>query len=151
MLVKVSIRSLAAAALIAGCVSATGAFAADETPATSQPQAADTPAAAKARPHKVHHRRVVKQQAVSKPAQTASLHRPSTPALPPAVGDAPVPNEDVQPPRDAQSTDPNLQPSIFSLHYPSSGDGYIAGSSPQTIDNEHAARIGGAQLTVPLK
>ena len=148
MLVMANFRILAAAAFIAGGFPATGAIAADAVPDAAQPQQRAAP---KPTPRKVHHRHTVKQQTAPNPAQAASLHRPSAPALPPVVGDAPVPNEDVQRPGDAQSTDPNLQPSIFSLHYPSSGDGYIAGSSPQTIDNEHAGRIGGAQLTVPLK
>ncbi len=140
---------LRAAVLIAGCLSGVPAVAADAVqPAGPSPATTQAPHAAA---HKVHHRHAAHRRAAQGPAQTASLHRPSEPALPPAVGDAPMPNEDVQPPRDAPSTDPNLAPSIFALHYPSSGDGYIAGSSPQTIDNEHAARIGGAQLTVPLK
>ena len=136
---------LGAAILIAGCLSSAPALA-DAAVSPAAQASATHPAT-----HKVHHRHAARRQAIPRSAQTASLHRPSEPALPPAVGDAPVPNEDVQAPRDVQSSDPNLAPSIFSLHYPSSGDGYIAGSSPQTIDNEHAARIGGAQLTVPLK
>jgi hypothetical protein len=83
--------------------------------------------------------------------QPVSLRLPPAPYSAPAVGDAPVPNENVAPPVDHQKPQANLAPAIFALHYPSSGDGYIGGSSPSTIDNEHASQIGGVQMQLPLE
>ena len=83
--------------------------------------------------------------------QPVSLRLPPAPYSAPAVSAAPVPDENVAPPRDRTQPEANVAPAIFALHYPDSGEGYIAGSSPSTIDNEHAAQIGGLQMQVPLQ
>jgi len=94
------------------------------------------------RQHARHH--------VAPSMQPVSLRLPPAPYSAPAVSAAPMPDENVAPPRDHQQPEANVAPAIFALHYPSSGDGYIGGSSPSTIDNEHAAQIGGVQMELPL-
>ena len=87
-------------------------------------------------------------------SQQLALTRPATlpaPPAPPRVGPAPTPNDGVTAPVENADPKTDLQPSVFSLHYPPQGDGYTTGSSPQAMDDRNAAKATGVQLTVPLK
>jgi hypothetical protein len=89
----------------------------------------------------------LKSAAAVPPARPAALPRP---AQPPTVGPAPVPNLAVTPPVDNSHQETQVEPSVFQLHYPPQGDGYITGSSPQAMDDRTAAKATGVQVTVPL-
>ena len=101
---------------------------------------ADSPVA---RHRAVHHRR----QTAAPVAQPAAAR---TPAGPPVAGPAPVPNDSVTAPNPTQAGDPMVAPSVFALHYPPQGEGYVTGSSPQAMDDRNAAKVTGVQMTLPL-
>ncbi len=63
---------------------------------------------------------------------------------------APVPNEAMSAPIDNTDKTASVAPSVFSLHYPPQGDGYVTGSSPQAMDDRNAAKATGVQAKVPL-
>lgn len=77
---------------------------------------------------------------------------PAAPAAPSvaSAGPAPVPNEALTPPIDNTAQETKVAPSVFSLHYPNQGDGYVTGSSPQAMDDRNAARATGVEMKVPL-
>ncbi len=120
--------------------------AADPSPTPGQ---AATPAVQARKPahHHTTHKAHQGQQLALTP-RPATL--PTSPA-PPRVGPAPTPNDGVTAPVENADPKTDLQPSVFSLHYPPQGDGYTTGSSPQAMDDRNAARATGVQLTVPLK
>ena len=106
------------------------------------------PALAQPTPARAHHPRRAHHHALA-------AAPPAHPAGPPlqasdATAPAPVPNEAVTPPLDHASQSANLAPSVFQLHYPPQGDGYVTGSSPQAMDDRNAAKATGVQATVPL-
>jgi hypothetical protein len=140
----------ACAAMLA-LVAAAPACAAPAVATQSAGPSADpaTPPGPSRRPHRhahVHHRAADRA--------TASL-QPLPPAAPvdrPGTGPAPVPNLGVTPPVDnARQEQTEVQPSVFQLHYPSQGEGYVTGSSPQAMDDRNAAKATGVELTIPLK
>jgi hypothetical protein len=49
------------------------------------------------------------------------------------------------------SAETSVAPSVFQLHYPPQGEGYVTGSSPQAMDDHNAAKATGVQVTVPLQ
>lgn len=113
--------------------------------------AAADPAAAPAAPavhHPVHHRHARHLGH----ARTSASIQPLPPAVatPPAAGPAPVPNEAVNAPIDNPTPETNAGPSVFQLHYPPQGDGYVTGSSPQAMDDRNAAKATGVEVKVPL-
>lgn len=71
-------------------------------------------------------------------------------ATPPEAGPAPVPNEAVAAPINDPAPQPSAGPSVFQLHYPPQGDGYVTGSSPQALDDRDAAKATGVEVKVPL-
>ncbi|HTZ69814.1 MAG TPA: hypothetical protein VMB71_04100, partial [Acetobacteraceae bacterium] len=81
---------------------------------------------------------------------------PPAPAPPPkldtnAAVPAPVPNENIQPPEGPPpSTDPSFHPQQLQLHYPPVGMGYVAGSSPQAMDDYRTEKVPGVVIKVPL-
>ncbi len=89
-------------------------------------------------------------------AHTEAAVRPIQPqpkvaaATPPAAGPAPVPNEALSPPINDPAPQPSAAPSVFQLHYPPQGDGYVTGSSPQAMDDRNAAKATGVEVKVPL-
>jgi hypothetical protein len=64
---------------------------------------------------------------------------------------APVPNEDIGPPRTGQDPRPSLDPGSLQIHYPPLGDGYLPGSSPQDMANQQTPSVPGATVKVPLQ
>ena len=92
------------------------------------------------RAHRTHHRVLATAPpAPAAPVQTANASTP-----------APVPNEAVTPPLDHAAPSANVAPSVFQLHYPPQGEGYVTGSSPQAMDDRNAAKATGVQATIPL-
>ena len=121
-------------------------------PAAADPAAAVNQAGAPA----LQARKPTHHHVTHKPRQSQqlALTRPAilpTPPAPPRVGPAPTPNDGVTAPVENPDPKTDLQPSVFSLHYPPQGDGYTTGSSPQAMDDRNAAKATGVQLTVPLK
>ncbi len=93
--------------------------------------------------HIRHHRRDAARTLSPVAAQPAGTQASaSTPA--------PVPNESVNAPTDSGPAGTNVGPSVFALHYPPQGDGYVTGSSPQAMDDRNAAKATGVQMKVPL-
>ncbi len=105
------------------------------------------PASSQASPARLHHTRRHHHALAAAPSAG-----PEAPAAQPAntTTAAPVPDEAVTPPVDNPSPSANLAPSVFQLHYPPQGDGYVTGSSPQAMDDRNAAKATGMQATVPL-
>jgi hypothetical protein len=62
-----------------------------------------------------------------------------------------MPNDSVSAPIPPSSTETQVAPSVFQLHYPPQGEGYVTGSSPQAMDDHNAAKATGVQVTVPLQ
>jgi hypothetical protein len=62
-----------------------------------------------------------------------------------------VPNDSVSAPIPESSPETQVAPSVFQLHYPPQGEGYVNGSSPQAMDDRNAAKATGVQVTVPLQ
>jgi len=126
-------RRIALLLLCAACCQA----AAD--PAPTQPPTHPT--------HRAHHARHVRK---ADPATAAA--KPAS--LPPAIAGtepAPVPNEAVNDVPPGQAPETRVTPSMLQLHYPSLGDGYVQGSSPQAMDDRNAAKAPGVEVQVPLK
>ena len=150
-------QTLAAAAFSAGLAPGPG-LAAPADPSPAPPPSADaaaspadaaspTPPASHAAAHhgRSHHRRHLVShrtgvQPLPPPAPVASNTSP-----------APVPNEALSSPRaDQPAPETSVAPSVFQLHYPPQGDGYVTGSSPQAMDDRNAAKATGVQVQVPL-
>jgi len=96
--------------------------------------------------HRAHHARHVRKPDPTVAAKPASL--------PPAIAGtepAPVPNEAVNDVPPGQAPETRVTPSLLQLHYPSVGDGYVQGSSPQAMDDRNAAKAPGVEVQVPLK
>lgn len=68
-----------------------------------------------------------------------------------AMMPAPVPNEGAVAPPDRASQRANVGPSVFQLHYPPQGDGYVTGSSPQAMDDRNASKATGVEMKIPLQ
>ncbi len=119
--------------------------AAEQAPAVNQAGAPGVQARKPTHHHVTHKPRQSQQLALTRPATLP------TPPAPPRVGPAPTPNDGVTAPVENPDPKTDLQPSVFSLHYPPQGDGYTTGSSPQAMDDRNAAKATGVQLTVPLK
>ena len=104
------------------------------------------PALAQSIPTHAHHpHRAHRHLPAAPPAQPADAARQAD-----ATAPAPVPNEAVTPPLENKSPSANVAPSVFQLHYPPQGEGYVTGSSPQAMDDRNAAKATGVQATVPL-
>ncbi len=112
--------------------------------------APQSPPPAPAAPHPVHHRH-----------HHVRYHRPS--AAPPAPGQtapqtdadgttpAPVPNENIGPPRSPPDTSAQVNPGSLQIHYPALGNGYLPGSSPQDMANQQTPSVPGVTVKVPLQ
>jgi hypothetical protein len=63
-----------------------------------------------------------------------------------------VPNVDATPPQETPPPNvPSLQPGNLQLHFPDDvGNGYLPGSSSDTMDNERAPMVPGMTIKVPL-
>ncbi len=107
-------------------------------------QTANAPARKPASQHGSHtrHHRVAARTQLPPPAPAGTQASATTPA--------PVPNEAVTAPDDAANPHTDVAPSVFQLHYPPQGDGYVTGSSPQAMDDRNAAKATGVQMKVPL-
>ena len=90
-----------------------------------------------------HHHRVAARTLAPIPAQPADRQASATTP-------APVPNESVGAPNDPVASGASVAPSVFQLHYPPQGEGYVTGSSPQAMDDRNAAKATGVQMKVPL-
>jgi hypothetical protein len=115
------------------------------------PRAAD--ASDQAQPTVAHHRHHAARHhhtslAAGKNAAPAPV--PTAAASTPASTPAPLPNESVSAPVPDKAPETSVQPSVFQLHYPPQGDGYVTGSSSQALDDRNAAKATGVQMTVPL-
>jgi len=109
----------------------------------------------RAAPAPIHHTRHARQAR----HMQRHVHKPDAPPvqaakpLPAVAGTepAPVPNEAVAdvPPGQAPAT--HITPSLLQLHYPSVGDGYVQGSSPQAMDDRNTAKAPGVEVQVPLQ
>jgi hypothetical protein len=115
-------------------------------PAASVAEPTSGTSAATSRPHhaRPHHRHRQTARIAPVPPQPA--------ATPVASGTspAPVPNEALTAPIDHTDAQTSVAPSVFQLHYPPQGDGYVTGSSPQAMDDRNAAKATGVQARVPL-
>jgi hypothetical protein len=114
------------------------------------PARAETPSAAPTSPHRaVHHHRYRHHP---HPNVAHAAPPPAAPKPDPnALAAAPVPNENIGPPRD--DPPPNvasLHPGNLQLHFPNLGDGYLPASDSATMDNEHTPTVPGLTVRVPL-
>ncbi len=110
-------------------------------PHDPQLSASASPPAHHARPHR--HRRAAPKLAALPPAPPAAPASPGTTA-------APVPDEAMSAPMDHTAPTSSVEPSVFQLHYPPQGDGYVTGSSPQAMDDRNAAKATGLEARIPL-
>ncbi len=91
------------------------------------------------------------------PAHRAARVQPPTTAAPSSRSEvtsfapAPVPNPDISPPVEPENRRPHLAPTVFHLTNEYIGQGYPYGSSPQGMDDRHAAVIPGINLTAPIR
>jgi hypothetical protein len=130
---------LCAALLVAACL-----------PAAQLLSARADPAAPLHTHHRAPHHRVRMARAVM-PVAAARPPPPPPAQAPAAVGPAPVPNEAVSAPIPPSLPAVSAAPSVFQLHYPPQGDGYVTGSSPQAMDDRNAAKATGVEVKVPLE
>ena len=99
-------------------------------------------------PHRVSHHRRYRHRTHLRVARTAA---PPAHPDPNALASAPVPNENIGPPRDDPPPNvPYLHPGNLQLHFPNLGDGYLPASDSATMDNEHAPTVPGLTVRVPL-
>ena len=98
--------------------------------------------------HHVHRRR---RRVGLRPAAPAPVAPPAVQAGSPGTSPAPVPNEDVGPPRAPTSTSATVDPGNLSIHYPPLGQGYLPGSSPQDMANTQTPKVPGVTVNVPLQ
>jgi hypothetical protein len=68
-----------------------------------------------------------------------------------AFAPAPVPNPDINAPIEPEDRRLHLAPTEFRLTNEYIGQGYPYGSSPQGMDDRHAAVIPGIKLTAPIQ
>jgi len=117
-------------------------------PAAAQAPQASAPAAPSPA-HPVHHHR--HRTRLSLHPATPSPATPS-PAQVAAAGTspAPVPNEDIGPPRAPLDSRGEVTPGSMSIHYPPNGDGYLPGSSSSDMDNRTTPSVPGVQYQAPL-
>ena len=94
------------------------------------------------------HRRHLARGA-ARPVQPLAAQQPASTG-PSNVGPAPVPNQAVAAPIDDPNPTASVAPSVFQLHYPPQGDGYVTGSSSQAMDDREAAKATGVEVKVPL-
>ena len=134
---KTKVAQLALGALVSALLTAKA------TPVQATP-APDKATASQRHVRAKHHRRVAAQT----PPPIRSAQPAGTQAS--AATPAPVPNESVTAPNDPGAPNANVAPSVFALHYPPQGDGYVTGSSPQAMDDRNAARATGVQMKMPL-
>jgi hypothetical protein len=135
----------AGALLVLASGPATAQDAAPLTAPAAKPAAISTHSAALHR--HLHHRTRHLHLQTQVPVPDAA--RPETDAA--GTTPAPMPNEDIGPPRAPASTSPSLDPGSLHLHYPPLGDGYLPGSSPQDMANSQTPKVPGATYTVPLQ
>ncbi len=127
---------LSAALLMAGVVSTCVATASEPAPASAG--------------HRTHlHPRHHHGLRSADPASPAPAHGPLQ-AASATTAPAPLPNESVAAPLPHTAPETAVAPSVFQLHYPPQGDGYVTGSSPQAMDDRNAAKATGVEVTVPL-
>ncbi len=135
-----------------------GLRAQEPPPATTEPsQSVTAPATTgQTRPtrplthHTRHHRR--RHGVHLQPQAAAPVEAPApVQAGSPGTAPAPMPNEDIGPPRPAASNDTSVDPGNLSIHYPSLGNGYVPGSSPQDMENNQTPKVPGVTVKVPLE
>jgi len=114
--------------------------------ALAMPALADTTPAAPRATH--HHRHAAHRQRLA----AVTPIRPFAPATPAHARDtqAPVPDPAITPPVDNSDQETSVAPAVMQIHYPPQGDGYVAGSSAQAMDDREAAKVTGVQVHVPL-
>lgn len=124
-----------------------GAAALLSLPAHAQtaPAPVPPPAHHHVRPHHPHRQAMAVQQ----PSPLGAKAAPAAPALPGSP--APVPDEAAGPPsREEQAQATDVSPTVMQLHYPETGNGYLPGSSPSSLDDEQTPKAGGVLMTMKL-
>ena len=91
------------------------------------------------------------QQKEQPPSSLDSATFATAPVQPPAYTEAPQPNANLLPPAEPVPQSVSVVPGNLQLHYPPSGDGYVLGSSPQAMDDEHTARFPGLTVHFPMQ
>ncbi len=118
--------------------------------APAQPEPAPASVPSPATPvHRHRHRHTARHPLTQAPSPVPPPARSDADAA--GTTPAPVPNEDIGPPRVPPGTSPSLDPGSLHLHYPPLGDGYLPGSSPQDMANSQTPKVPGATYTVPLQ
>jgi hypothetical protein len=98
-----------------------------------------------------HHQLRRKSAGMARKAAITPLPAQARPGSPAAEEPAPVPNLAVDAPIDnTKQQQTEVEPSVFQLHYPPQGEGYVTGSSAQAMDDREAAKATGVEITVPL-
>jgi hypothetical protein len=105
-------------------------------------------AASPTHPVRRHRRHTVRYH---RAAPAAPPSQPAPQAAADGTTPAPVPNEDVGPPRKAPDTDASVDPGTLQIHYPPLGNGYLPGSSPQDMANTQTPKVPGVTVNVPLQ
>jgi hypothetical protein len=83
-------------------------------------------------------------------AVTASGPKPAVAAVP-AFQPAPVPDPDIDPPHGGARSEPSLTPALFSSTRVFDGDGYSAGSDPDSGLDKRRKPAAGLNWVVPVK
>ncbi len=102
------------------------------------------------KPHHTRHRRRHVVHLRPEPAAPTAAPAPVQ-AGSPGTAPAPMPNEDVGPPRAAPNTDASVSPGNLSIHYPPLGQAYLPGSSQQDMANTQTPKVPGVTVKVPLE
>ncbi len=113
------------------------------------PPASTPPVAA---PVKTHHARHHRRHTVRLQAQpSAPIGSPAPSQAEAGTTPAPMPNEDIGPPRAPTDTSASVDPGSLSIHYPPLGNGYLPGSSPQDMANTQTPKVPGVTVNMPLQ
>ena len=133
--------------VLAGCLlfAPSALSLAQELPPAAVPQVQVPPRTHHLRRHR--HRVIGLQGQPPAPIGTPAPQEAGTAGTSPA----PVPNEDIGPPRTPTATDPSVDPGNLSIHYPPLGNGYLPGSSPQDVANTQTPKVPGVTVKVPLE
>jgi hypothetical protein len=112
---------------------------------------ASTPAVVPEKPHPAPHHARYRHRHVMRLRPPAPVGTPApVQAGSPGTTPAPVPNEDIGPPRSPPDTSASVNPGSLSIHYPPLGQGYLPGSSPQDMANTQTPKVPGVTVKVPL-
>jgi len=130
-------------------VAATALFISAGQPVRAQelPPASTPPVAPPAQPHHAHRHRHHLMRLKAQPPVPAGALPPSQASA--GTTPAPVPNEDIGPPRAPTGTSATVDPGNLSIHYPPLGNGYVPGSSEQDMANTQTPKVPGVTVNVP--